>query len=134
MSSSVTAGSRTRRVWVLPVLDALALIAFTVVGVENHDHGLPADALGRVGVPLLASWFSASWAVGTYRRPSVRTLLLAWVLAVPVAGVVRTLIAGGPWGGELLVFLAVAMAFTLLFLLLGRGLAFAVHLGGRGFD
>jgi Protein of unknown function (DUF3054) len=134
MSSSTAASSATRRRWMLPALDAVALTAFTLVGVGNHDHGLPADALARVGGPLLLAWFVAAWAFGTYRRPGLRTLLLAWVTAVPVAGVVRTAIAGGPWGGELGVFLAVAMAFTLLFLLLGRGVALALRRGGRVVD
>jgi hypothetical protein len=134
MAPSTAARPRANRRWILPGLDAVALLAFTLVGVANHDHGLPADALARVGGPLLVAWFVATWVVGTYRSPGIRSLLLAWVIAVPVAGVVRTLIAGGPWGGELLVFLAVAMAFTLLFLLLGRGLALALRLDGRVVD
>jgi hypothetical protein len=133
MTSSMAA-SGARRAWVLPAVDGVALIAFTLVGVVNHDHGLPADAVARVGGPLLGAWFVAAWAFGTYRRPGVPSLLLAWVTAVPVAGVVRTLIAGGPWGRELGVFLAVAMAFTLLFLLLGRGAARALRLDGRMVD
>jgi hypothetical protein len=123
-----------RRTWVAPVLDAGALLAFTLVGVANHDHGLPADALGRVGGPLLAAWFAAAWVVGTYRRPGLRTLLIAWAFAVPVAVLVRTLVAGGPWGADLLVFLGVALAFTLLFLLLGRGLMRALCLGDPAAD
>jgi Protein of unknown function (DUF3054) len=134
MASSMVAPPRANRRWVLPGLDAVALLAFTLVGVANHDHGLPAAALARVGGPLLVAWFVAARAVGTYRSPGLRTLLLAWVIAVPVAAVVRTLIAGGPWGGELVVFLAVAMSFTLVFLLLGRGLALALRLDGRVVD
>jgi hypothetical protein len=40
-----------------------------------------------------------------------------------VAGLVRTVLAGGPWNADVLAFLAVAMAFTLLFLLAGRAVA-----------
>lgn len=119
------------RPWVLPALDAVALVAFTVVGVANHDHGLPPDAIARVGAPMLAGWFVAAWVVGTYRTPGIRTMLIAWAIAVPVAVLVRTLIAGGPWGGEFFVFLGVALAFTLLFLMLGRGVARAFHLDER---
>ena len=134
MTSSTDAQATTSHGSALPAFDALALVAFTVVGVANHDHGLPADAVARVGGPLLFAWFVAAWAFGTYRRPGIRTLLLAWVTSVPVAGVVRTLIADGPWGGELAVFLTVAMAFTLLFLLLARGAARALRLDERVLD
>jgi DUF3054 family protein len=134
MSSLSASPSGTRRAGVLAAIDAIALIGFTLVGVSNHDRGLPLDALARVGGPLLLAWFVAAAVFGTYRRPSVRTLLLAWAAAVPVAGVVRTVIAGGPWGRELAVFLAVAMAFTLLFLLLGRGAARALRVEGRVVD
>jgi hypothetical protein len=119
---------------VLPALDALALGAFTVVGVANHDGGLPAGALARVGLPLLAAWFVAAWAFGTYRVPGVRTLLLAWASAVPVAVLVRTIIAGGPWDADLAVFLGVALAFSLLFLVAARGLARALRLDGPVVD
>ncbi len=120
MASSVGHRVRGR---ILPVADAAALIAFTVVGVANHDGGVPADALARVGVPLLVCWFAAAAVVGTYRSPGPRTLLLAWATSVPVAALVRTVVAGGPWSADLLAFLGVAMAFTLLFLLAGRAAA-----------
>ncbi len=118
---------RGGRATLLAALDAAALAGFTLAGVANHDGGLPIGALARVGIPLLVSWFLAAALVGTYRRPGIATLLLTWELAVPVAAVVRTTIAGGPWGGEFLVFLGVAMAFTLLFLLVGRGLALTLR-------
>lgn len=120
-----------RRRLVLPLLDALALVAFTVVGVANHDGGLPLGPLVRVGLPLLAAWFVVAALVGAYRRPGLPSLLLTWALSVPVAVVARTVIAGRAWDEEVLVFLGVALAFTLLFLLLGRGLELARSLRGR---
>jgi hypothetical protein len=120
MASSV--GRRVRGP-ILPAVDAVALVVFTVVGVANHDGGLPPEALARVGVPLLGCWFVAAAVCSTYRSPGLRTLLLAWATSVPVAGLVRTVLAGGPWNADVLAFLAVAMAFTLLFLLAGRAVA-----------
>jgi hypothetical protein len=128
MASFARDPSSPRRGWVLPLLDAVALVAFTVVGVANHDGGLRADALARVGGPLLVAWFAAARVVGAYRVPGVRTLVLAWLLAVPAGAAGRTLIAGGPWGRGFVVFLGVALGFTLLFLLVGRGLARAFGL------
>jgi len=48
------------------------------------------------------------------------TLLVAWVIAVPLGIVARSLIRGGPWGRGLLIFGGIAMGFTLLFLIGGR--------------
>lgn len=127
-------GTDAPRAWALPAFDGAALVAFTVVGVANHDGGLPLDALARVGAPMLVAWFAAAWAVGAYRAPGLRTLVVAWALAVPVAVAVRTIVAGGPWGGQFFVFLGVALAVTLLCLLLGRSLARAFGLDRRVLD
>jgi hypothetical protein len=47
-------------------------------------------------------------------------------MAVPAALLVRTWWVGSPQGGRIAVFLGVGMAFTLLFLLIGRGLVAAL--------
>ena len=56
----------------------------------------------------------------TYRRPGIRTLLWTWIVAVPVGLIVRTIWVGSPSGLRLLAFLGIGLAFTLLFLLVGR--------------
>jgi hypothetical protein len=89
-----------------------ALAVFVVVGVVTHDHGLVPAALARVGLPLLVAWLLATAIVGTYRRCGVRTLVAAWAIAVPPAAAIRTAVAGGPWGDEFVVFLAVALFFA----------------------
>jgi hypothetical protein len=124
------ARTRTRstpRAAMLGAVDVGALALFVVVGVSTHDHGLPFAAIARVGAPLLAAWLGATGLVGTYRRPGLRSLIAAWGVAVPSAVVVRTAIAGGPWGREFIVFLGVALAFTLLFLVLGRAAVVAAR-------
>jgi hypothetical protein len=102
------------------VVDAVALVAFVMVGVVRHDEGLALVAFARTGLPLLAAWFLVALPVGTYRRPGWLTLLTTWVLAVPAGLILRSLVRGGPWGHGLLVFGGVAMAFTALFLIAGR--------------
>ena len=75
-------------------------------------------------VPLLGIWVIVAVALGTYRRPGVSTLLRTWIVAVPIALVVRSLWVGSP--SEItpfLTFLAVGLSFTLLFLAIGRVLA-----------
>lgn len=108
---------------VLWMVDAFALIAFVIVGIRSHYESGAAELVLRNAVPLLVAWFGAAVVVGTYRRPSTRTLLITWVLAVPVGLVVRSLIIGAPTGSRLVTFLGIGLAFTLLFLLIGRLLA-----------
>ncbi len=119
--------TRTARPTVLlPIVDAAALLAFVVVGVVNHDGGIDAAPLLRTGGALLVTWFGLAPWTGVYRIPGLRTLLVAWGVGVPLGVVLRSAAAGGPWNGRLLVFLGVAMAFSLLFLLAGRLLARAL--------
>jgi len=115
------ASSRTGTV--LWMVDAFALIAFVLVGIRSHHESGAAATFLRNAVPLLVAWFVAAAAVGTYRRPSRRTLLITWVLAVPVGLIARSLIVGSPTGSRLVTFLGVGLAFTLLFLVVGRVLA-----------
>jgi hypothetical protein len=111
-------------------IDAVALVAFVVVGVIRH--GDPALAgIVRTGVPLLVAWFLVALLVGTYRRVGWGTMLVTWLIAVPLGLVVRSVIRGGPWGEGLLEFGAVAMGFTLLFLVVDRALVLAASLVRR---
>jgi hypothetical protein len=102
------------------VADAVALVTFVLVGVRSH-HEIGALAVFlRNAVPLEVMWFAVAAVTGAYRRPGTRTLLWTWILAVPVALIVRTLWVGSPSGLRLLTFLGIGSAFTLLFLLIGR--------------
>jgi hypothetical protein len=102
------------------LVDGLALLAFVVGGLVQHDEGLDLTAFARTGLPLLGAWFLLAPLLGTYRRPGWVTLLLTWASAVPAALVVRSVVRGGPWGSGLVRFAGVAMALTLLFLVTGR--------------
>ena len=119
-----------RRRGLLPALDATALLAFVAVGLAQHDEGAVAWLFLRNALPLLGSWFAVAALVGTYRRPGIRTLLVTWVVAVPAGLLLRTAWVGSPSGARILVFLGVGLAFTLLFLAIGRLVARA--LGERG--
>jgi len=109
------------RRWPLPIVDAFALTAFVLVGIRAH-HDDAAQAFVRNAVPLLVAWFVTSIPVGTYRRPGLRTLATTWAIAVPAGLLVRSAWVGAPAGARLLLFLVIGLAFTLLFLLAGRGL------------
>ena len=108
-------------VWFM-LADAAALIVFVFVGIRGH-RAATVEGFLRNAVPLLTAWFVVAALAHTYRRPGWRSLLRNWIVAVPVGLLIRTLIVGSPRGGRLLVFLAVGLAFTLVFLVLGRLLA-----------
>lgn len=112
---------RPASVWYV-VADAAALIAFVVIGLRGH-HGSMVEGFLRNAVPLLGAWFLVASASHMYHRPGWRRLLRNWILAVPIGLLVRTVVVGSPKGARILVFIAVGLAFTGLFLVLGRLLA-----------
>jgi len=105
------------------VADALALVTFVLAGIRSHHEIGALDLFLRNAVPLEVVWFAVAAVTGAYRRPGTRTLLWTWLVAVPVALIVRTLWVGSPTGFRLLTFLGIGLAFTLLFLLIGRAAA-----------
>jgi hypothetical protein len=109
---------RRGTVWYL-LADVAALVVFVVVGLRGH-RGSTVEGFLRNAVPLLGVWFLVAWLTHTYRRPGWRSLLRNWIVAVPIGLLCRTLIVGSPRGARILVFVAVGLVFTLLFLVLGR--------------
>lgn len=117
----------------LIVTDALALIAFVLTGaVSHHDAGL-LIILARNLVPLGVAWVVAAAVFGPYRRRSWGTVVLTWAAAAPLGILVRSWLVGSPRGNELVKFLLVGSAFSLLYLLAGRVLlAAGERLRARG--
>ncbi len=113
---------------VLALADAAALVLFTVMGLLSHDGTVSAAGLARDALPLLAGWFAAALLFHTYRRRSVRTLLLAWIVGVPLGVALRALVLGRALEARELAFLLVALVFTLLFVL---GLRAALNLASH---
>jgi hypothetical protein len=105
------------------VADAVALLAFVLVGIRSHHEIGAFDLFLRNAVPVEVMWFSVAAIIGAYRRRGLGTLVPTWIVAVPAGLVVRTLWVGSPNGFRLLTFLGVGSAFTLLFLLAGRAAA-----------
>ena len=108
----LTTASRTR---LLPVADALGILTFATVGLLSHDHALSLTGYARDALPVLGGWFAAALVFGAYRRPSARTLLLTWIVGVPLGILVRALALGRSLDGDQAAFLAVSLVFTLLF-------------------
>lgn len=104
-------------------LDLLALFLFAAVGLTAHGLPLSLAGIGRNLLPVLLVWLLLAPFLGTYRRPSWGNLLLTWALAFPAGLWLRQMVLGAPFGPGFFVFLGVAMGFSLLFLLVLRGLA-----------
>lgn len=115
-------GSRTATT-PLFLLDLLALLLFALAGLLSHGQPISLGGLARNVLPVLFVWLLLSPFLGTYRRPTWKNLLLTWALAFPAGLWLRQMVLGGDFGVGFFVFLGVAMAFGLLFLLLFRGLA-----------
>ena len=101
----------------LALADAAALVLFSVAGLLSHDGAVSVAGLARDALPLLAGWFAAALVFRTYRGRSAKTLLLAWVVGVPLGVALRALVLGRAFEGREAAFLAVALTFTLLFVL-----------------
>ncbi|MER3451723.1 MAG: DUF3054 domain-containing protein [Thermus sp.] len=105
------------------LFDLLALLLFAVVGLLSHGRPVDPGGIGRTLLPVLFVWLLLSPFLSTYRRPTLGNLLLTWLLAFPAGLWLRGMVLGEPFGVGFFIFLAVAMGFSLLFLLLFRGLA-----------
>jgi hypothetical protein len=104
----------------LVVADAVAIVAFATVGLLSHDHALSATGYARDALPVLGGWYAAALVFGAYRRPSRRTLLATWAAGVTAGILARALVLGRELDGGQAVFLGIALAFTLLFVLAAR--------------
>ncbi len=122
--SSGTAGRRGGTT--LAVADGLALLAFVAVGLRSHRLGAIAEIAARNAIFLAVAWGTMARLVATYRRRDLASLITTWAVAVPSALLVRTWWVGSPQGNRIVVFLVVGLVFTLLFLVIGRGVVWAL--------
>jgi hypothetical protein len=99
--------------------DVVALLAFVAVGLLNHHGAITATDYLRDAGPIVGCWLLAGGSFGLYRRPRLRALLATWLAGVTAAVLVRALVL---WrlDSDDAVFLAVALAFTLLFVVAAR--------------
>ena len=113
--------SLTPRRIALAAGDAGAIVVFVLIGLSSHDEGITVGSVLRVLGPILVLWFAAAALFGTYRRPGLRTLVPAWLVAVVGGILVRYAIFRHPaTAAKLFTFMGVALAFTLLFLVAWR--------------
>ena len=104
----------------LPLADALGILTFATVGLLSHDHALSLTGYARDALPVLGGWFAAALLFGAYRNPSTRTLLLTWIVGVPLGILVRALALGRRPDADQAVFLGDLARVHLLFVLAWR--------------
>jgi hypothetical protein len=102
--------------------DVVALLLFVTIGLLNHHGGISAGEYARTALPIVGCWLLAAGAFDLYKRPRPSALLGTWILGVTAGILVRALLV---WrvDGDDGIFLGVALAFTLLFVLAVRAAA-----------
>jgi hypothetical protein len=95
--------------------DAIALAMFVVIGVLTH--GSSVTALVRDLLIFVGCWFAAALAL--------RRLLPTWLVGVTAAVLIRAAFVGHLAAD----FYGIALAFTLLFVLVGRAAATRLRFG-----
>lgn len=116
----------------LAALDALAIVAFALVGMLSHRGTVSGAGVAQDAVPLLAGWFAAAAASGLYRRPARRALLATWAVGIPLGVLVRAAVLGRLDEPRQLAFLATTLAVTLAFVLATRSTASLIAGRRRG--
>ncbi len=110
----------------LALADGTALVVFVLVGMRSHHGGSYLEVFLRNAIPLLGAWALAASLIHTYRGRGFRRLIWTWIVAVPAGVASRSLWVGSPdTVGGFVTFLGVSLAFTLVFLMAGRGLVAA---------
>ena len=102
--------------------DMLALLAFVTVGLLTHDGHLSVAGYARDFLPFAGCWLVAAGTFDLYRRPRPRALLATWLVGVTAGVLARALVRVHIDGGDA-TFLAVALAFTLVFVAAFRAAA-----------
>jgi Protein of unknown function (DUF3054) len=99
------------------IADGVALVIFAVIGVLTH--GSSVSALARDLLVFVGCWFAVALALRLYVRPGWTRLLATWLTGITAAVLIRAAIVGH-WAGD---FYGIALAFTLLFVLVARAVS-----------
>lgn len=112
--STTAPASRTAPVWPAAVADAVAVLAFTLIGIASHDGSLVA-AFGRVVWPFALA-AAIGWAVTRAWRDPARvwpTGVLIW-LVTAAGGLVLRGVSGQGLAWSFAMVTAVFLAITML--------------------
>ncbi len=108
--------------WGWLVWDAIAILAFVLIGMLQHRTPFTLPDIGRTLVPFYIGWFGAGLLVGLYRAVPPRWAFVAvWVLGVLIGVVLRAWVFTGR-GATLLAISPTFVLFSLIFLGLFTGI------------
>lgn len=119
----------TKFSWVLVVGDLLVLLLFVAIGRGSHALSMADISAGLMtALPFVVSWFAVAPWFGLYNPEISRNLpamlprlVATWIIAVPVAHVIRALLLGRSIpGGIPLTFVLVSLTFIGVAMLLWR--------------
>src|SRR3954470_17474143 len=119
---SMTPGTRILRLPhpVAVASDVFALVVFVTLGATNHDVSWGGWA--RDLAIFVTCWLIAAGGFDLYKRPRISALLATWLTAISAGVLVRALFLWHLEGDDG-VFLVIALSFSLLFVVIARGLA-----------
>lgn len=108
--------------WILLAGDLVALVAFVAIGQETHEIGDTAhpilNAL-RGGAPFLIVWLAAAFILRAFDPnttfwPFMGRTLNAWLVAVPLAILLRSLLLGRAVVPTVFLWVAYGVGFAFL--------------------
>ncbi len=121
---------RPNRLAVLVAGDVVSFLVFTAVGLNSHKETVSPASVVAIAAPFIVGWFIVAPFLGAFgRRASAATTrpipllprtALSWVVAWPVALLLRAAVFHGDITAA---FAIVAFIFNTLFLLGWRGVA-----------
>jgi len=121
---------RPNRLAALVVGDIVSFLVFTAVGLNSHKETVSPASVVAIAAPFLIAWFVVAPFFGAFGRrasaattrplPLLSRTALAWVVAWPVALLLRKVLFHGDITAA---FAIVAFIFNTLFLLGWRGVA-----------
>lgn len=115
--------------WTLILGDLLVLLSFVAIGRSSHALSMVDISAGLItALPFVLSWFAVAPLFGLYNpdlnrhfRQMLPRLATTWIIAVPVAHVIRALLLGRSIpSGIPLTFVLVSLTFIGLAMLLWR--------------
>ncbi|RIK07241.1 MAG: hypothetical protein DCC49_10440 [Acidobacteria bacterium] len=111
---------------ILAVGDLAAISLFVPLGVRSHNSAITFAVIARNLLPLIVSWVVVAFILDTYKKGGIWRLLLTWLIAVPIALLVRAALLGRVFTTVTAVFIPIAMSAILGLLAAWRVIAWLV--------
>ena len=100
-----------RQVRLAAIIDVVAVVAFVIIGRNNHDEGSALSGIVKVAAPFLIGLALGWLAARAWQSPiAVATGIVIWLVTI-IAGLILRKISFG--GGTALPFIIVASLFNL---------------------